>query len=241
MVTKENITLIFDKVVSNFEEKCAVDGTSFSKELSNELKKFHKNYGGLTDHEELSLYDSKGNLLTHEVGEAHGVGVDLMSYDDYEDLHVFHNHPTLFSDNIPTYLSYNDMITLMLSNYEGSNLLKSVTAVSPNGSAMTLIKTKDFDFNDNAPNVMKQLTNQCADYYELYTDKVIDYMTNKAIEYQENTGKTIRATEFRQEANNHVIKEMGTLQSYLKDNGVFDELASVNLKLKIKKGVGVDG
>ena len=66
-------------------------------------------------------------------------------------------------------------------------------------------------------------------------------MTNKAIEYLNNTGKTIRATEFRQEASKNVLKEMGTMQSYLKKNGVLDELASVNLKLKIKNGVDING
>ena len=159
MITYEIIVKSIDDAIL----KCSSDGTTFPKEVSKELDNFIKTYGNLEDHEELSLYDNKGNLLTHEVGEAHGVGVDLDQYDNFEGMHVFHNHPTLFTDNLPTYLSVADMKTLLRSNYEGNNLLKSVTAVSPNGSRMTLIKTNDFDFDDNTRMVMANLNITCKE------------------------------------------------------------------------------
>lgn len=236
MVTKDIIIKSIDDAII----KCSKDGTTFSKELSKQLEKFTKEYGGLTDHEELSLYESNGDILIHKVGTAHTVGVNLMDYDDYENLHVFHNHPSSFIGKVPTYLSVPDMQHLLLSNNEGKNLLKSVTAVSPNGSSMTVIKTNEFNFSDidsnNAREVMIKLNKYCREYHDQYTDNVIDYMTEKAIDYQNRTGDTIRASVFEDEAREHVLKEMGTMGSYLKKEGIYDDLKSVGLKVKIKNG-----
>lgn len=237
MVNRE----IIIKSIDNAIIKCSSDGTTFSKEVSEQLEIFQQRYGDLTDHEELSLYDKNGNLLTHEVGEAHGVGVNLWEYGDNEDLHVFHNHPTLFTDSVPTFLSVPDMKSMMRNNLEGGRLLRSVTAVSPNGSRMTLIKTNDFKYSASVEDAIVNLNSKCIEYYETYSDRVVDYMVTKAVEYQSETGRTIRATEFRQEASEKVIKEMGTMQSFLKKNGVIDDLKSVNLKVKIKNGSGIDG
>ena len=213
--------------------KCS-DGASLSRPLRKSLKGFADEYGKLTDHEELSIFDSDGNLITHSVGKGHSVDVDddKLRDDGYTNLHITHNHPTLFQDNVPTYLSENDM-----ESFAFEEMYKSISAVSPNGTSMTLIKNDNYqtEFDeDKVWNSMLDLHDSCQSYYDLYEDRVIEYMTDKAIEYQDNhPGQFIKASTFREEATRNVLEQMGTMEEYLKKKGVYDSLESVNVKLRI--------
>ena len=236
MVNKEIIQKSLDDAIS----KCS-DGTSFSKPLRKAMNGFQEEYGGLTDHEELSIFDNQGNLIQHEKGTEHSVEVDDDDLIDnnMKNLNVTHNHPTLFADKVPTYLSEGDMESLFQTNREGDDLYRSVTAVSPNDTSMTLIKTNKFSMKEadreKVWNAMMDLHDACESYYDFYEERVMDYMTMKAVEYQENhPGKFIRQSAFREEASNHTLQSMGTLRGYLKKHGVMDALGAVNLKVKLQ-------
>ena len=221
---------LINKSIDNAISKCS-DGTSFNKSLRASFDRFREEYGGLTDHEELSILGNQGNLLLHSKGGAHGVEVDSEELEngDYRNLHIIHNHPTLFTDNVPTYLSEGDM-----ENFIKEDVYRSITAVSPNGTQMILIKTNKFDSeNRSSWNALMDLHDYCQSYYDFYEDRVIDYMTNKAIEYQKaHNGEFIKASSFRQEASESVIKDMGTLKQYLEKHGVYDSLNEYGFRLR---------
>ena len=234
MVSKKIIEYTINKTINTV--KCS-DGTSLGK-LKESFTNFNKKYGSL-EYETLSIFDENGKEVYHTDGNTHSVSVSDKDESDlydngYKDLNVNHNHPSCYENNVPTYLSKGDTENL-LTKKDGKYLYRSISATAANGSTMTVLRNNKFDSSNEkdynkACRLMIDVSNE---YYSRFKDNTIEYMVNKAIDYQNNTGKTIKASTFKQEAENHVFNEMGSLKQHFDKYGVFNDFEKCNAKLRI--------
>ena len=230
-------------------EKCS-DGTDIPRAVTKQFERFTEKYGKLTDHEEVSVYDDNGNEVYHNVGNAHSVKTDIMSLIDsgyVENLNSIHNHPSSTDPKyalIPTYFSEADINKLLiLGDGDGlySYLFHSTTCCGSNGYRMTLIRGKDFTDGDEANyvNAGQYLVDNCRDYYSKYSSALKKNAILRADEYRESKDwkgvSEVKVEDFYKQAHEDTIKELGTMEQYLKKNGVYDGFKNAHCKLRIIK------
>lgn len=231
-------------IIDSYLEKTH-DGTSMSK-INSSLDNFAEKYGQIKDHEEISFYTDNGKEIMHLVGQEHGVDdktlkplTDKLEEENYTDVHVDHNHPTVWDTNVPTFLSENDMLTLMETNNDGDYIYRSISAESPNGSRMTIIRNDKFNNEDHTmfKEVIQKINRESLHYSIItYKDAHMKALQQLSKEYTGNNKKEyLKSKEFHKKADDLAIKKVGTLEDYLKNQGLYDELSSVNCKLRIKQ------
>lgn len=143
-------------------------------------------------------------------------------YDKYGELHITHNHPNGKNSLLPVCLSKND--TEIITDYmfgevdsEGNvpfyYYYKSITAESPNGSRMTLIR-KDESFRDDFSKTFYKACDMLDDAYKDYTHKYI----SKSNYLQRDWGAyEFKDKGLREQVHNIVTKEIGFFEDYLVD------------------------
>lgn len=224
MVDKKTINEIINKAII---VKCS-DGWNLSTKVRSTFNQFAKDTRSLT-HEELIMCDKQGNVVFSKKGDNHSVGIsdeeDNMLWSNYRDLDVDHNHPTVIGKDVTTCLSWEDMenpITVGTGKkigeheYEDVYLCKSVTAEAPNGSRMSLVRNYNFNLlsdGDNYENARGELVKANSQYKNKFTDAVLDYCINHVIEFKEkHPDAHVRESDFRDEAEDYVIKELGKFE-----------------------------
>lgn len=222
-------------------EKCN-DGTSFTRALTNSLNNW-ADKNRKQDHEIMAFYDKEGNLIFEEDnGDENGV---VMSDEDFEkifekegynNLDLTHNHPSLHIDNIPTYLSTTDRDMLLVRNSKGEYCFRSMSAETPNGYRVTIVKNNNFseDNHFDYEDTFNLYNLHCKDYHNAYKEIQNDYAREKFYEYKKQ-GKKFSGEELRKESIEYTLKKLGSLDKYLRERGVFDNFKKANCKLRIVK------
>lgn len=238
------------KVINDYIIKTH-DGTSMSliKPLQKEFAEKHKN---IKTHEAVIFWDNEGNELNYIKGKIDknnpksSYRVTVREYlnqlkdSDYYDLHADHNHHSHYLYGIPTYLTCSDMYKLLIKNKNDKHVFRSISAEAPNGSRMTIIRGNKFNANTDELfylNTINKIDKACSNYYGLYvsqvfsdTDKEQNRNTKLNINYNYNSLHKKSVEKF--------VKENGTLEHYLKSQGLYDDLAKINCKIRIKQPNG---
>ena len=237
-----------------YDLKCRTTGRNIKSSIRRNIQNFHETYKDY-DHEEADVYDDNGNLICHEIGDDHSVKIDWNNIDpdDYGRVHVVHNHPSSFA-NLPTFLSEGDLSQLLLREINGTfttynveatmfgtpsdYIVKSVTACSPNGSKMTLIKGDNFPGRYNTYNdanaIFNQLLTKNENYRSMYEMNYKFNVRDALKNYPESEWRDlIYDSNFRQNISNQTLKQIGSLEDYLKQEGIYTKLGYIECKLEI--------
>ena len=243
------------KTITEEITKCN-DGTSIPKAVTKALDNFAQQYANLKDHEEISFYTENGEEITHIVGQEHGVDektleeIDKKLFEEnYTNVNVDHNHPTVWDKFVPTFLTENDMANLKEKNSNGDYIYRSVSAESPNGSRMTILRNNKFSeadyplFEKTIEEIntyglrysishyksvhMKVLTEMTKDFEKWYYSKENEDLHMDTYEY-------LNSRKFQEEAHRRTIEKIGTLEDYLEKQGLLSDLEKANCKLRIK-------
>ena len=219
------------KLKSNDDTKSHIlkthDGTSLGK-LKSSFDKFQKEYGSLTTHEEMSIYDEYGNEIAHIKSDGMQVNakevLDKLVKEGYKNIHVIHNHPRGFSGSLSTYLNKTDMLNIGKRDDDYGYLIRSISACSPNGSRMTFIHNDNFNplnykklKNGLLEDMESEFLSQHQTYRDLYREK---------IKNSDDSPKNI---------NDNIIKSIGDLDRVMSTFGIDEMLDDCNCKVRWKK------
>lgn len=214
------------------------DGTSMGQikssldKFANEYRNKKVEYGRILSPKGFELKTLTNNKKKYvEIPNSVLKGLDDFGYSN---LHFDHNHPENL--DFPTYLSYEDTALLLLKTKKGEYFFRSVSAETPNGWRMTIIKNNNFTEANEQDLMFKTLKTHrtCQKYHKLYNNSLKKNMDKVADDCIKNS-KKITKREMRKIASEITFKEIGTLQNYLKDEGCFKELEDVNCKLRFTK------
>lgn len=238
--------------------KCQTTGKNLHKGIRENFKRFYEKYGQL-EHEELDMMDEHGNILYHKVGKLTGVDPeyeDSLKEEYYGRTHALHNHPEGMA-TIPPGLSDGDVSQLLMRNDNGSihpywttnetsdYIVRSITATSPNGGRMTLIRGNEFPGKWFGHEDAARTLTLIPTYYRGYYDRFIGNYKLQARNELRNYPKSewqglIESPDFHEKISKKTIDNIGTLEEYYRDVGVYDNLEKIDCKLEIEEGTGYD-
>ena len=216
------------------------DGTSLGKikQSLNQWAEQHRTQ----KYEEIALYDNNGKLIHTTTDEDRNFCEikkedfdKIFNQDKNKLLHLTHNHPNLYIDDIPTYFSITDKnLFLYVKNADGEPCFRSISAETKNGWRTTFIKNNKFN-EDNEISfsfAFDKYNQSCKDYYEKYSKLKMKYGKEH---FKESKEKGLTGKQFEKEAIEHTTKKLGTLQEYLEKEGVFKDFEECNCKLRFAR------
>ena len=214
------------------------DGTNL-KPIKSSLDKIAKKIRNKKK-EQAYLLDENGNIVLHKKGTKHGVEWDEETeLKGHTNLHITHNHPEgITIDDIPTTFSKADMLILRKKNNEGEYYYKSISAESPNGTRITLIKNNKFSTLDEDKyfQATENYSYACTDYNRMHREKVEEIMKEKIKEIKsKDKYAPINHLQLHAKTQEEVTKEIGTLNDYLKEKGIYKQFEKCNCKFRITK------
>ena len=248
MVNKRIITKIFDDVLSkHYLWKCGAGG--FNKQILSTFNQFREETRDW-EKEKCLFVTNKGEIVWSKVGEKNMVELDTyqgwLQSEHNGLLHIEHNHPNVKGlEYFPSVLSSAD-IRKMYDSANGRYLYRSITAEYPNGSRMSISKTREFgethDFNkdERIHDLSVKYNNVFTKYVLDYREKILEYTGMGKEEFIQKIGTgDWGSDEFKSNVCKKVTNDIGTLYDYLSDEGLVDEFRDEGLVLKITGERGI--
>lgn len=187
--------------------------------------------------EQAYILDENGNIIQHKQGTKNEVELDTETLKNQKNLHITHNHPSEITlDDIPTTLSHADLLMLNTTNNDGDYIFRSISAEAPNGTRITLIRNNKFDESNEYDYqfAVNKYSRASTQYKKLILQKTEEAMFNKVQQYKtDHPNERIPHMELEVETRKEVIKEIGSLNSYLEKEGVLKSFEDCNCKLRI--------
>ena len=189
--------------------------------------------------EQAYILDENGNIIQHKQGTKNEVELDTetLKYENQKNLHITHNHPSEITlDDIPTTLSHADLLMLNTTNNNGDYIFRSISAEAPNGTRITLIRNNKFNESNEYDYqfAVNKYSRASTQYKKLVLQKTEEAMFNKVQQYKtDHPHESIPHMELEVETRKEVIKEIGSLNSYLEKEGVLKSFEDCNCKLRI--------
>lgn len=240
---------IYEQVLQSIKEnltKCRTTGTNLTQNLRLKLKKFNEECGRESV-EYYECYDKYGNPILKRRTDYKEDEVTLFSEEEREklkeenitELHDIHNHPTNnFVDPLPTCLSESDINHLLMRNNEGDFIFRSIGVVSANGSGMRIIRDNSAGYVSSYDRMysLKNIINHYRGYRNYYERRYIanseNYLKNNYSDLSEDMMEELISTpSFRKAVHNMTVNEIGDLNQYFGEMGVFVECERCGWKL----------
>lgn len=251
MVHKDLIGEVFDNVLSkHYRWKCGKGG--FNKQVLATFNKFREETKDL-NYEKIIFVTNKGEIVWSNDGDGNSVECDnyeaWLQSREHGLLHMEHNHPVVKGlEYFPSVLSKDD-IRGLVDKAGDYYLYRSITAECPNGSRMSVSKTRDFDKRyilsneEDMIRVSNDYNLSLIRYIELYRGKILDYTGLSREELVSTVGGTgdWGASEYKKMICKKVTDEIGTLSSHFEKEGIVEEFEEYGLVLKITGERGVYG
>lgn len=243
MVSKKVIHSIIETSVSkHYMMKCGKG--AFNSKVLNTFNQFREETKDW-NHEKVIFVTNKGETVWSKEGDKDSVQLDTyqgwLQSEHNGLLHIEHNHPQVNGlEYFPCILSVDD-INKMQDSANSRYLYRSITAEYPNGTRMSVSKTKDFQFNhdfdkdDKVRELSKIYNGAISKYVHEYRDKILQYTGLSLDDFIKSVGEpeSWGSIEYKQEVCKKVTNDMGSVQSYLESEGVVDAFLKEGLVLKL--------
>lgn len=245
--------------LNNFGEKCSKESEEYIRYTKDGVFQqdgtqvsFDKDRNRLTDEEMTDLKKDNYEECHFTTFYKHNTNGDWKLHESFKD-----------NDCLPPMIDKEDIFLLGHTNKNGEYLFRSVSAESESGYRVTLVRSDKFDFKtdkyelttdemhyDSALPFNKLSGNlgvYTRDYYKNYQksfDKNEELLVEKwekkyNLPIQAVTGVSEEAKRERREiglkAQKQALKEVGSLNQHLKDNGMFDLARQSGLRLIVEK------
>lgn len=231
----------YEQVLQSIREnltKCRTTGTNLTRNLRMKLENFKKECGR-EPVEYYECYDKYGNPIQERRTDYNEGAVTLFSEEEWEklmednvtELHDIHNHPANdFADPLPTCLSEADINHLLKRNNNGDFIFRSIGVVSANGSEMRITRDDTAGYVSSFDKMysLKNIVNQYRGYRNYYERKYLanaeNYLKTNYPDLPKNMKENLISTPgFRKAVHNMTVNEIGNLQQYFGEMGVYIE------------------
>lgn len=243
MINEEIITTIFDEVIyKQYRWKCGKGG--FNKQVLSTFNNFREESKKYTNEKALFV-TNKGEIVWSKIGDKNSVTLDnyegWLQGEKHGLIHIEHNHPTIKGlEYFPSILSSDD-IRKMITSANSRYLYRSITAEYPNGTRMSISKTRDFgnkhdwDKDDRIEELCKQYDGVVTEYVFMYKDKMVEYtgLSKEDLVARIGSDESWGNEEYRRNICKKVTGDIGSLQNYLESRGIVDDFLKEGLVLNV--------
>ena len=190
----------------------------------------------------MGIYKNNGELAVDIIDGREGevtVPIAKLASMRIKNLHAIHNHPTIFTDEVPTVFTKEDCKAFLETGYDGEYLFRSTTVTTPESHRQTtLIRNNDFNdkdiykYNRATSKMIREWKSYRSEFYRAINLAEINLITEKM--GRPATETDLIEGKFHEEAVKIGLKEVGDLKQYFKKKGVLRDFERCNCKLKIK-------